>query len=96
MVAGIDVQLVVSGCSYQFCWHADELEDEGLDLAALLQSEGFCVNPFHEELVEVADDRLFAEDALADAEEPGAEPSGASRGVSGGTSACRIFADRHG
>ena len=81
MVAGIDVQLVVSGCSYPFCWHADELEDEGLDLAALLQSEGFCVNPFHEELVEVADDRLFAEDALADAEEPGAEPSGASRGV---------------
>ena len=26
------------------------------DSAALLQSEGFCVKPFHEELVEVADD----------------------------------------
>ena len=56
MVAGIDVQFVVSGCSYPFCWHADELEDGGLDPAALLQSEGFCVKPFHEELVEVADD----------------------------------------
>lgn len=33
MVAGIDVQFVVSGCSYPFCWHADELEDEGLDAA---------------------------------------------------------------
>ena len=62
MVAGIDVQLVVSGCSYPFCWHADELEDEGLDPAALLQSEGFCVKPFHEELVEVADDSCEQEE----------------------------------
>ena len=30
MVAGIDVQFVVSGCSYPFCWHADELEDEDI------------------------------------------------------------------
>lgn len=62
MVAGIDVQLVVSGCSYPFCWHTDELEDEGLDPAALLQSEGFCVKPFHEELVEVADDSCEQEE----------------------------------
>ena len=54
MVAGIDVQLVVSGCSYPFCWHADELEDEGFDAACLLQSECFCVKPSHEELIEVA------------------------------------------
>lgn len=46
----------MSCCPYPFGGDADELEDEGLDPAALLQSEGFCVKPFHEELVEVADD----------------------------------------
>ena len=46
----------MSGSSYPFGGHADELEDEGLDPTALLQAEGFCVKPFHEELVEVADD----------------------------------------
>ena len=34
----------------------DELEDEGFDAACLLQSEGFCVQPANEELVEVACD----------------------------------------
>ena len=48
--------LIVPCRPYPLGWHADELEDEGLDPAALLQTEGFCVNPFHEELVEVADD----------------------------------------
>ena len=38
---------------YPFGWHADELEHEGFD-PIVLQSEGFCVKPFHEELVEVA------------------------------------------
>ena len=41
---------------YPFCGHAYELKDEGLDSAVFLQAEGFCVKPFHEELVEVADD----------------------------------------
>ena len=30
-----------------------ELEHEGFDAAGLLQSEGFCVQPAHKELVEV-------------------------------------------
>ena len=75
MVAGIDVQFVVSGCSYPFCWHADELENEGLDPAALLQSEGFCVKPFHEELVEVADDS-HEEDVRRNAHDSETEPRG--------------------
>ena len=54
MVMSIDVQFVVSGCPYPFGRHADELENECLDPAALLQSEGFRVNPPHEELIEVA------------------------------------------
>ena len=40
--------------SYPLGWYADELEHEGLDTAGLLQSEGFCVKPVHDELVEVA------------------------------------------
>jgi hypothetical protein len=32
------------------------LKQEGFDSAALLQDEVFCVKPFHENLVEVADD----------------------------------------
>ena len=39
--------------SYPLGWHADELEHEGFDAACLLQSEGFCVQPADEELVEV-------------------------------------------
>ena len=39
--------------SYPLGWHADELEHEGFDAACLLQSEGFCVQPAHKELVEV-------------------------------------------
>ena len=38
---------------YPLCGHADELEDEGFDAAGFLQSEGFRVQPAHEELVEV-------------------------------------------
>ena len=53
MVMSIDVQFVVSGCPYPFGRYADELEDESLDPATLLQSEGFRVKPPHEELVEV-------------------------------------------
>ena len=45
MVMSIDVQFVVSGCPYPFGRYADELENECLDPAALLQSEGFRVNP---------------------------------------------------
>ena len=52
----IDVQFIVSGRPYPFGWHADELEDKGLDAAGLLQSEGFRVKPAHEEVVEVAYD----------------------------------------
>ena len=40
--------------SYPLGWYADELEHEGLDTTGLLQSEGFCVKPAHEELVEVS------------------------------------------
>ena len=39
--------------SYPLGWHADELEHKGFDAACLLQSEGFCVQPAHKELVEV-------------------------------------------
>ena len=39
--------------SYPLGRHADELEHEGFDAAGLLQSEGFCVQPADEELVEV-------------------------------------------
>ena len=42
--------------SYPLGRHADELEHEGFDAAGLLQSEGFCVQPADEELVEVAYD----------------------------------------
>ena len=49
----VDIQLIVSCRSYPLGWHADELEHEGFDAACLLQSEGFCVQPAHEELVEV-------------------------------------------
>ncbi len=42
--------------SYPLGRHADELEHEGFDAAGLLQSEGFRVQPAHEELVEVAYD----------------------------------------
>ena len=54
MVMSIDVQFVVSGCPYPFGRYADELENECLDPAALLQSEDFRVKPPHEELIEVA------------------------------------------
>ena len=40
--------------SYPLGWYADELEHEGFDTTGLLQSEGLCVKPAHEELVEVA------------------------------------------
>ena len=52
-VVRIDIQLIVSCRFYPLGWHADELEHEGFDAACLLQSEGFCVQPAHKELVEV-------------------------------------------
>ena len=56
MVVSVDVKFIVSCCPYPFCRYADELEHEGLNPAALLQSEGFRIKPAHEELVEVAYD----------------------------------------
>ena len=53
----IDVQLIMSSRPYPLGGHAGELEHEGLNPAALPQSEGFRVQPVHEELVEVAYDR---------------------------------------
>ena len=53
-VVRVDIQLIVSCRSYPLGWHADELEHEGFDAACLLQSEGFCVQPAHKELVKVA------------------------------------------
>ena len=57
VVVCIDVQFIVSGRPYPFCRYADKLENEGLDSARLLQSEGFRVKPTHEELVEIAYER---------------------------------------
>ena len=48
MVAGIDVQFVVSGCSYPFCWHADELEDNSTERGDFLR--------FYDYLCHVIDD----------------------------------------
>ena len=56
MVVRVDVQFIVPCRPYPFGWYADELEHEGLNPAALLQSECFCAKPSHEELVEVAYD----------------------------------------
>ena len=53
-VGCVDVQSERPCCPYPFCGHADELEDESLDTAGLLQSEGFRVESAHEEPVEVA------------------------------------------
>ena len=39
---------------YPLCGYTDELERECFDAACFLQSEGFCVQPAHKELVEVA------------------------------------------
>ena len=48
MVAGIDVQFVVSGCSYPLCWHADELEDNSTERDDFLR--------FYDYLCHVIDD----------------------------------------
>ena len=53
-VVRVDIQLIVPCRPYPLGWPADELEYEGFDAAGLLLSEGFCVYPVHEELVEVA------------------------------------------
>jgi len=53
-IVRIDVQFIVSRRSYPLGWYADELEHEGFDTTGLLQSEGLCVKPSHEELIEVA------------------------------------------
>ena len=50
----VDVQLIEPCRLYPLCGHADELEDEGFDAAGFIQSEGFRVQPAHEELVEVS------------------------------------------
>ena len=50
----LDIQFIVPCRPYPLYGHADELEDEGFDAAGFLQSEGFRVQPAHEELVEVS------------------------------------------